>query len=151
MVSYVQSGNVTRARDSGVPAVAVVDDSLPRSSDLDTLAVAPDRHSPWHAKSCSFRCRDVPIRGSFGGAGYPRRLGLDVLHEHEAEAGIENRPRLGRAQGGSVWLVSPDIPHAESISVGVKRRCRIGRYPLRGINAAYAVGCAENVAGECHG
>ena len=151
MIAHVQSGNVAGARHAGVPPVAVVDDALPRSSNLDTLEVAPDRHSPWHAEFCSFSRGDVSIRASFGGAGNPRRFGLDVLHEHEAEAGVEDCSGLGNVQCGGVRLVSPHIPHAEAIAVGVKRRCRIGRYPLRGINAAYAVGCAENVAGECHG
>ncbi len=134
-----------------MPPIAVIDDPQSRSSDLYTLEVAPDRDSPWDSEFHRFRRGHLSVRGALGGTRNPSRLGFDVLHKHETEAGVENRLRFGGIERGSVRLVPPDITHAEPVTTGMKRHSGSGSYTLRSIDAADAVRRRENVAWECHG
>jgi hypothetical protein len=130
--------------------IGVIDDLVSRSSNCDTLKIAPNRHSPRHAELCCFRRGHVAIGGAFDSAWYPRRRRLDVLHEHKAEARIENNFSLSGIQGRSVWLIPPDIPHAESIAMSAESHGNPRSYALRRIKTANAVRSSKYVAGEYH-
>ena len=87
--------------------IAVIDDLGARSSNCDTLKIAPNRHYPRHAELCCFRRGHVAIGGAFESAWDPRRRRLDVLHargtpvaevrrEYFIEANQTIRPRGDR-------------------------------------------------------
>src|SRR5438552_4542432 len=128
-----------------MPAIAVIDDSLPRSARLDSFEIAPDGDAPGHSEFFSFARGDSAVRPAFERAGNPRSFGLDVLHEHQSDPSGEKIVCLLRTQCGRVRFVSAHVANTKTIAAAPKSRRRNRRDCLGGVEASHAVGRGENV------
>src|SRR5512140_1641536 len=91
MPADVESRQKSSGGDGLVPLIAVVDDVGRGSRLIDAFQIAPQCYARRNADLVRFGRGDAAV-------GSPRLLGLDVLHDHQSEAGLEQRLAFGGRQ-----------------------------------------------------